>query len=405
VSGVSKSRSIGFKQLFSVVIGLGMVGCSSIVPVSGGAAQQGVDNKVITIGMASIMSGPSASASAISEAAKVYLDMLNRNGGVNGYTFKYIQRDFANQPAQAVAVSQQFLNEDKVFAEIIEGTPGMQAVAPISSTLKLPILAASDGDLVRALSNVFGFSPRYSVMPLFEAQFLIKTLNIKDIAYFYSDDASGRPALPNLPDFVSANGGTLATTVGWATDTTDWAPFAQKLKDSGAHGVMFYGGTSQLAGLQKAADAIGYRPTYVSAYGNLAPTYVKLAGPLAEGVYIDSHMEPVDATTPEAEKFNSELKAAGKDSIVGTLAGTGWTMGAVIEEGVRRATANGAALTWDSFTNALNSFKSQKAGMYPSLTYTTQDHTGVTQASEYQVQNGKFVQALPMTDIPQPVGK
>src|SRR5690349_1017108 len=102
-----------------------MVGCFSIVPASGGAAQQGVDNKVITIGMASIMSGPSASASAISEAAKVYLDMLNRNGGVNGYTFKYIQRDFANQPAQAVAVSQQFLNEDKVFAEIIEGTPGM----------------------------------------------------------------------------------------------------------------------------------------------------------------------------------------------------------------------------------------------------------------------------------------
>ena len=77
-------------------------------------------------------------------------------------------------------------------------------------------------------------------------------------------------------------------------------------------------------------------------------------------------------------------------------------MGATIEEAVRRATINGAPLTWDSFMTALNSFKNQQVGLYPSLTYTPQDHTGVTQCSEYQVQDGKFVQVLPMTDIPQP---
>jgi branched-chain amino acid transport system substrate-binding protein len=279
----------------------------------------------------------------------------------------------------------------------------MQALVPIAPSLKEPILAASDGDLVRTLPNVYGFNPRYSVQPLFEAQFMTKTLNIKNLAYFYSDDASGRPALQTLPGFVSANGAKLVASVGWATDTTDWAPFAQKLKDSGAEGVMFYGGTGQLAGLQKAADAIGYRPKYVSAYGNLAPAYLKLAGPLAEGTYVDSHLEPVDASTPEAQTFNAELKAAGKENIVGTLAGSGWTMGATIEEAVRRATANGAPLNWDSFMSALNAFKNQQVGLYPSLTYTSQDHTGVTQCSEYQVQDGKFVQVLPMTDIPQPV--
>jgi hypothetical protein len=65
------------------------------------------------------------------------------------------------------------------------------------------------------------------------------------------------------------------------------------LKDSGAQGVA-YAGASQLAGLQKAADAIGYHPKYVSFYGNLVPAYVKLAGPLAEGTYVDGMQQPPD---------------------------------------------------------------------------------------------------------------
>jgi len=42
--------------------------------------------------------------------------------------------------------------------------------------------------------------------------------------------------------------------------------------------------------------------------------------------------------------------------------------------------------------------------MYPSLSYTPQDHTGATRSAVYQVQNGKFIQVLPMTEIPQPPG-
>jgi hypothetical protein len=72
-------------RLLTLLLGLGTVACSSVPAASAGgagnsappasgasnaAAQQGVDNKGITIGLASILSGPSASASAISEATK-----------------------------------------------------------------------------------------------------------------------------------------------------------------------------------------------------------------------------------------------------------------------------------------------------------------------------------------------
>jgi branched-chain amino acid transport system substrate-binding protein len=387
------------KQLFSVMVGLVLAGCSNVVPT---AAQQGVDNKVISIGLASILSGPNSVASQFSLGTRVYLDMLNRTGGVNGYTFKYVERDTANQPAQAAAVTQQFVNEDKVFAMLAVGSNPVQAIVPTAASLKTPILAFADGDLLRpVIANVFGFIPRYSALPLFDSQFLVKNLGIKQVAYLYEDDAVGRPALKTLPAFVSTNGAQLVASVGFAADTTDWAPFAQKLKESGAEGVA-YAGASQLAGMQKAADAIGYHPKYVSFYGNLAPSYLKLAGPVSEGTYIDAMQQPPDPSTPAGQKFTDEMKRAGQEAGIGGPASQGWTAGAVFEEGVRRATANGASLTWDSFISALNSFKNQEVGMYPSLTYTPQDHTGVTQAAIYQVQNGQFVQVLGMTDVPQP---
>ena len=268
-----------------------------------------------------------------------------------------------------MAVTQQLLNEDKVFAILTAGSPVVQALVPLAPSLKAPVLLSADADLVRTIPNMYAVNPRYTLLPLFEAQYLIKNLGIKDIAYVYPDDASGRPALKTLPDYVSANGARLVASLPFALDTTDWAPFATQLKESGAQGVVFF--NLLMPGLQKAADAI--------AKGDIGSTLT-------------------------AQKFNAELKAAGKESIIGLFAESGWTTGAIVEEGVRRATANGAALTWDSFMAALNTFNHQQVGVYPSISYTPQDHTGATQSSIYQVQNGKFVQVLPMTDVPQAPG-
>jgi branched-chain amino acid transport system substrate-binding protein len=396
-------RSIGFIQFFSVLISLAVAGCSTLAP---GSAQQGVDNKVVTVGLSGILSGPNAAAGQSDVGAKAYFDMVNRNGGANGYTFKVVERDNQNQPAQAVAVAKQLVNDDKVFAMMSSGSNGIQALVPIAASLKAPILAFSDADLIRpVIQNMYGMGPRYTLVPLFDAQFMITTLKVKKLAYLYEDDAIGRPGLKNLPAFVTQNGAELAAQLGFAADTTDWAPYATQLRDAGAEAVMYFGGgAGQLPSLQKAADAIGYHPQYVSIFANLIPAYLKLAGPLAEGVYVDSYQEPLDASTPEMQTFRDEMTRAGQADALGQFAGQGWTGAAVIAEGVRRATVNGAALTWDSFSSALNSINNQQLGTYGSITYTANDHTGPTRAAMDQVRDRQFVQVLPATDIPRVPG-
>lgn len=393
----NRAAGVALKRMLCLVLMTGALGA---------AAQQGVNNKVVTIGLNGVLSGSSL-AGQIDTALKIYLDMLNHNGGVNGYTFKYVERDNALQPAQGVAVAQQLIKGDQVFLMAVTGSAVVQALAPMAASLKAPILTFADGDLIRpAIPNVFGLMVRYSVLPLQDARFIIKNLDVKKLAYLFEDNAIGRPALKTLPGFVSANGAMLVASVGYPSDTTDWAPYAARLRDSGAEAVIFFGGgASQLPGLQKAADAIGYHPKYVSIYANLIPAYLKLAGPLSEGVYIDSFQEPIDSPSPNARKYVEEMKRAGQESAIGAFAGQGWTAGAVIEEGVRRATANGGPLTWESFINALNGIKNQQLGVYPAITYTADDHTGATKSAIYQVRNGKFVQVLPMTDLPEPSGK
>jgi branched-chain amino acid transport system substrate-binding protein len=380
------------------------VGAATLALAAGpsfAADQQGVDGKVITIGADAILSGSSLAMQA-NIASQVYFDMVNRNGGVNGYTFKYIQRDNALQPAQGVAVAQQLARSDRVFAMIVAGSAVVQAVVPLAAQLKVPMLTFADSDLLRPIvPNMFGVNVRYSRLPLYEAQYAIKNLGIKDIGYIYEDTAIGRPALKTLPDFLAANDAKLVASIPFPVDTHDWAPYAARLKDSGAQAVVFFaGGASHLPGLQKAADAIGYHPKYVVIYANMIPAYLKLAGPLAEGTYIDSVSEPLDSTSPNVTQFVDEMKKAGQENAIGAFGGQGWTGAAIVVEGVRRATANGAPLTWESFEKALETIQSVPLGTYPGVTYTKDDHTGATKAAMFQVQDGKFVQVLPLTDIP-----
>jgi branched-chain amino acid transport system substrate-binding protein len=375
---------------------------AGLLPASSQAAeQQGIEGKVITIGADAILSGSTLAGQA-HIATGVYFDMINRQGGVNGYTIKYIQRDNALQPAQGVAVARQLAKSDKVFAMIVAGSVNVQAVAPIAAQLQVPMLTFADSDLLKpVIPNMFGVNVRYTRLPLYDADYAIKKLDAKNVAYVYEDNSIGRPGMKTLPDFVPSDGGKLVASVPFPLDTTDWAPYAARLKDAGTQAVVFFSGSaSGLSGLQKAADAIGYHPKYVAMYSHMTPGYLKLAGPLAEGTYIDSVSEPLDSTSAHVKEFVEEMKKAGQENAISGFGGQGWTGAAIIVEGIRRATANGGELTWDSFEKALETLNGTPLGTYPGITYSKDDHTGASKASMYQVQNGKFIQVLPLSDIP-----
>lgn len=376
-------------------------GTSGVQADSAGGSTQGIQGKTILIGSSAILSGPESPYAEIAQAMNAYFDDVNKSGGVNGYKFKVIQQDNAYQASQAVAVARNLVFQKKVFLLTMAGTTPTQAVLPIASQLKVPIVFVANADLAKKTEpNVYGEEPSFTREALFDAQYALKTLNTKQIAYAYENDDIGQPPLQALPSYISANGGHLVAKVGFPVGATDYSSYASKLKASGAQSVIVFAGPPNLAGLQKAAAAIGYNPKWIGLFASVTPAYVKLAGPQANGTYMDNFFETTSATTPSVKKFRDTLTSV-SPQLIGLLGELGWTDAAIITEGVKRATDKGGKLTDRSFESALNTLNHDQVGVWPDATFTSQSHSGASSADMLQVQNGQFVPVTKFSPLPQ----
>jgi branched-chain amino acid transport system substrate-binding protein len=372
-----------------------ITGCGSSSSSSGSGSDTG--GKTLTIGFSSVLSGPASVYSEVTQGAQAYFKLRNDQGGVNGYKFKFKEKDNAYSTAQSVAVARELANSN-VFEILVAGTPPVQAVKPIAAQLGVPIMAAANGDFfVPPIKNFFGENPRYSRLPLFDAQFILQHLHETQFALAYQNDDVGTPASKVVPQYLEAHGGKILTSVPVDAGTTDFSALASRLKRSGATVVEAFLGTSPFAGLQKAAAAIGYHPTWVTLFTQLTPGYTDLVGKLADGVYVN---EFLNADGPELATFKAGMTKYAPKLTASFLAEQGWTMAAITAKGIEQATQGDAKLTKDSYLAALNSFSGVPAGLLPSVTYGPQSHAAATKAAMYKYTGTSAKAVMKYEDIP-----
>ncbi len=383
----------------TALLALSVAACGSSGGSGSGSSTQGISGKTITIGESAVLTGPESPYSEITQAETAYFNYINSQGGVNGYTFKIDQKDNAYQSSQSASVARTLAFQDKVFAETVVGTTPAQAVMPIASQLKIPVIFDASADVVKSnFPNVYGIEPSFSRQSLFDANYALTTLKTTKLAYAYENDDIGQPALGALPTYVTSHGGTL-TTVGFPATATDYSSYANKLKASGAQTVIVFAGPPNLAGLQKAALAIGYKPKWIALFASVTPAYVTLAGPSAEGTYFDNFLETTTSSTASMQLFKQVLNPV-SPSLIGLLGELGWTNASLVVEGVRVATNGGKTLTAQSFEAALNTLNNQAVGVWPTATYSTTSHAGSTSAEMLEVENGSFVPVTGFSSLP-----
>ena len=88
-------------------------------------AQQGVTDTEVLIGSNNDLSGPFAAFGApATQAAQLYFDEVNANGGVHGRQIRFIVEDHGYQMPKAIQGMNKLINGDKVFAMLLSlGTP------------------------------------------------------------------------------------------------------------------------------------------------------------------------------------------------------------------------------------------------------------------------------------------
>jgi ABC-type branched-subunit amino acid transport system substrate-binding protein len=404
------ASSVAVLAVGAIAAGCGSSGgstASSAAP-SGTSGGGGGGGKTLKVGLSSILSGAAAAAGQGTDAGvQAYFKMVNANGGVNGYKFTTEEKDNAYDSATSANVARQLVNDGVSFI-ITEGTDPLKATVQTANAAHVPIVGEIDGAIVTPPKDpymtTYGVNPVYAREAANGARFIMNELHDKHPALVYTNLAGEDTSKTAFPGYLKAHGGKVSDIEAISPTTTDYTPFAQKLKSAGAKTVYSFLLDGQLPGLQKAAAAIGYQPQWVGWFDDYSPAYTKLAGKLAKGVDVSLFITPsTQKSDPHVQKYLSAMKKYGYSSqILNPAAEQGWTMAAIIVKGVSDSTRGGKSYSEDGFTNALDSLNAGAVGVVPAITYNSQTHSGATKSSFYKMQGGGRLKRLtPYQEMPQ----
>jgi branched-chain amino acid transport system substrate-binding protein len=104
----------------------------------------------IYVGQTSGFSGPvAAGVKENTEGAKLYLEHVNRQGGVHGQSVMLVSVDDRFDPKLAAQNARQLITERHVVALFMNrGTPHTEAIRPLLEEFKVPLVAPSTGAMI-----------------------------------------------------------------------------------------------------------------------------------------------------------------------------------------------------------------------------------------------------------------
>jgi ABC-type branched-subunit amino acid transport system substrate-binding protein len=254
-----------------------------------------------------IQNYPDAQAGAQAAAAAV-----NKAGGIKGQQVEILFCNTQSQANTATACARQ------------AGEQGVAAVVGHVSTLTTledPILVQAGipdvgnwptGQVADYTSpNVFGFaggsSAAYQSLP-----FALKKLGKKRFVLVYQDISLATAKI--VKNVTRVAGLPLVGTMVLPGATTDFAPYAEKLRSFNPDSVMMVNSAGVSGGLMRTATSLGMKPLWVHNAGSIGEAEAQQIGAPAEGMLLASSFPSYhDTQDPGIRAWLAELKAAGKD--------------------------------------------------------------------------------------------
>src|SRR3981081_3119639 len=144
------------RRILAVIAGAAIVAGIAVTAAFGAhRADPGISATTITIGGTFPLTGPASLYKTIPAAEKAYFDYVNDRGGVNGRKIDFHVLDDSYSPAKTVPLTQQLVEQDKVFAVFGSlGTAPNLSTWSYLNTHKVPQVLIATGD------SYWGFSSK-----------------------------------------------------------------------------------------------------------------------------------------------------------------------------------------------------------------------------------------------------
>jgi branched-chain amino acid transport system substrate-binding protein len=276
------------------------------------ATERGFDDKEIRIAAWAPQTGPAAPWGAVARGSKLYFDIVNEEGGINGRKIKFFVRDDQYNPSQTVAGVKELVERYGIFAFVGGvGTACCQSVYKFLLENKIIWISPCSG----ARSFYDPFNPYlWNIWISYEndasilAKFAVEKKKYKKIAMLYNNDDYGLDSLDSVKYRLSKYKLELVAALPVEPTERDLSSQVAKLKASGAEAVIGFCAPTQAAIALRTSVSQGFRPQWIHSY-NLSdyPLMNKITDGLwsKEGVITSAFFVPPFSDHPLIKKYHA----------------------------------------------------------------------------------------------------
>ena len=340
------------------------------------AEEDGVTAGSIVIGQSAALTGPAQSLGLeMRKGIEVYLNSINKQGGVNGRKLSLKSLDDGYEADRAAANTKKLIEDEKVFALLgYVGTPTSNASLPIFTAAKVPFVGPFTGaESLRQPVNRYVFNVRASYFQ--ETEKIVEqltSLGMKKIAVFYQNDAYGKAGLTGVEQAMKRRNLSIAATGTVERNTVDVANALKAIAKVEPQAVVMISAYKSCAAFIKEMKKSGSNPQFMNVSFVGSKPLAKELGEDGRGVGISQVVPyPFSVATPIVKEYQRLMTEAGnKDFDFGSL--EGFMVAKVMVEGLKRA---GKDVTREKFVSAMESLKDFDIGGFR-VTYSADDHYG-----------------------------
>jgi len=369
-----------------------MAFCVVIAAATAARAQDGITPSTILIGQSAAFSGPAAQLGIqMRDGAKLWLDQVNAQGGVNGRRIELKSRDDRYESKLAAENTKKLIEEDRVFLLFAYvGTPTSQASLPIFTEARVPFVAPFTGaELLRAPFNRYIFNVRASYYDETEkiVEHLART-GVNKFAVFYQNDAYGQAGLEGVKRALARRNLQVVALGTVERNTTNVAEAVKTINAAQPEATVMISAYTSVAEFVRQMKAAGSISQFfnVSFVGSKA--LADALGKDGRGVMISQVVPfPWSPLTPIVKEY-LDLAKRSPNFDVNFSSLEGFIAAKVLVEGLRRT---GKDPTREKFVAAMESMSNYEIGGF-AVRFSPENHNG-SQFVELSMigRDGKFI--------------
>ncbi len=281
-----------------------LLGLSLGLSIASYAAEPGITDGGILLGMVNAQTGPAASlGQGMYHGAMAAFDEVNARGGVNGRKITLILDDDGYEPDRAIAGTRKMIDEKRVFALFgYVGTPTANAVLPIVKETHVPLIGVFSGAMTLrqpVTPEVINIRPSYDDETETLVDHFVNDTGAKRFAVFYQNDGFGAAVLSGVDKALRKRNLDIVAKGAFERNTIDVAAGLAAVKQGDPDVVIMAGPYSPLTAFVKAAKEQNLKAQLATVSFVGTEAFVNSLGVTDQNVFISQVMPyPGDITVP-----------------------------------------------------------------------------------------------------------